>query len=201
MMCVVPLTKSLRQRAQPTTASVCQSSVSYEEKRRLPRRSVQNRKGSAFMQTIQMLRQLTQVDGVAGGEDRALAVAQEICENLGECSRTIQKSLVCQVMPPQEGRPHLLLDAHIDEIGLTVTHIEDNGFLRVGQAGGVDRRLLMASQVVVHTAQGDLPGVVGSVWAARLALSVLSPRWLADWFPAKPSMTAAAALPSSRQRR
>ena len=86
------------------------------------------------MQTIQMLRQLTQVDGVAGGEDRALAVAQEICENLGECSRTIQKSLVCQVMPPQEGRPHLLLDAHIDEIGLTVTHIEDNGFLRVGQA-------------------------------------------------------------------
>lgn len=84
------------------------------------------------MQTIQMLRQLTQVDGVAGGEDRALAVAQEICENLGECSRTIQKSLVCQVMPPQEGRPHLLLDAHIDEIGLTVTHIEDNGFLRVG---------------------------------------------------------------------
>ena len=102
------------------------------------------------MQTIQMLRQLTQVDGVAGGEDHALAVAQEICENLGECSRTIQKSLVCQVMPPQEGRPHLLLDAHIDEIGLTVTHIEDNGFLQVGQAGGVDRRLLMASQVVVH---------------------------------------------------
>lgn len=115
------------------------------------------------MQTIQMLRQLTQVDGVAGGEDHALAVAQEICENLGACSRTIQKSLVCQVMPPQEGRPHLLLDAHIDEIGLTVTHIEDNGFLRVRQAGGVDRRLLMASQVVVHTAQGDLAGVVGSV--------------------------------------
>ena len=54
------------------------------------------------MQTIQMLRQLTQVDGVAGGEDHALAVAQEICENLGECSRTIQKSLICQVMPPQE---------------------------------------------------------------------------------------------------
>ena len=31
----------------------------------------------------------------------------------------------------RRGRPHLLLDAHIDEIGLTVTHIEDNGFLRV----------------------------------------------------------------------
>ena len=153
------------------------------------------------MQTIQMLRQLTQVDGVAGGEDRALAVAQEICENLGECSRTIQKSLVCQVMPPQEGRPHLLLDAHIDEIGLTVTHIEDNGFLRVGQAGGVDRRLLMASQVVVHTAWTVSRQRKRLIWAARLALSVLSPRWLADWFPAKPSMTAAAALPSSRQRR
>lgn len=115
------------------------------------------------METIQMLKTLCQANGVAGGEEKALEAAEEICKGLGKCSRTVHKSLVCEVMPAQEGRPHLLLDAHIDEIGLTVTHIEDNGFLRVAQCGGVDRRLVMASPVVVHSEKGDFPGVIGSV--------------------------------------
>ena len=105
------------------------------------------------MQTIQMLRHLTQVDGVAGGEDRALAVAQEICENLGECSRTIQKSLVCQVMPPQEGRPHLLLDAHIDA---DVEHLDlftfDAGCLVDDRLGLVAEKDLQIFQTVLVAA-------------------------------------------------
>lgn len=114
------------------------------------------------MQTIEMLQSLCQVDGVSGAEDRALEVAEKICSDLGHCERTVHKSLICQVMPPQQGRPHLLLDAHIDEIGLIVTHIEEGGFIRVGQAGGVDRRLVMGSSVVVHAHSGDIPGVIGS---------------------------------------
>ena len=97
------------------------------------------------MQTIEMLKSLCQANGVSGAEENALAVAEQLCEGLGACHRTVHKSLVCQVMPPQQGRPHLLLDAHIDEIGLVVTYIEEGGFLRVGQAGGVDRRLVMGS--------------------------------------------------------
>ena len=115
------------------------------------------------MQTIEMLKSLCQANGVSGAEENALAVAEQLCEGLGACHRTVHKSLVCQVMPPQQGRPHLLLDAHIDEIGLVVTYIEEGGFLRVGQAGGVDRRLVMGSPVVVHAKNGDIPGVVGSV--------------------------------------
>lgn len=115
------------------------------------------------MQTIEMLKSLCQANGVSGAEENALAVAEQLCEGLGACRRTVHKSLVCQVMPPQQGRPHLLLDAHIDEIGLVVTYIEEGGFLRVGQAGGVDRRLVMGSPVVVHAKSGDIPGVVGSV--------------------------------------
>ncbi len=112
------------------------------------------------METIQMLKTLCQVPGVSGAEEQALQTAEEICKTLGKCSHTVHKSLVCEVMPAQQGRPHLLLDAHIDEIGLTVTHIEEGGFLRVAQCGGVDRRLVLASAVVVHTEQGDFPGVV-----------------------------------------
>ena len=115
------------------------------------------------METIQMLKTLCQANGVAGCEDGALTAAETICKDLEPCRRTVHNSLICEVMKGKEGAAHLLLDAHIDEIGLTVTHIEDNGFLRVAQCGGVDRRLVMASPVVVHTAKGDLSGVIGSV--------------------------------------
>ena len=101
------------------------------------------------METIQMLKTLCQANGVAGCEDGALTAAETICKDLGPCRRTVHNSLICEVMKGKEGAAHLLLDAHIDEIGLTVTHIEDNGFLRVAQCGGVDRRLVMASPVVV----------------------------------------------------
>jgi len=47
--------------------------------------------------------------------------------------------------------PTLLLEAHIDEIGFTVTQIDDNGFLRVAPCGGVDNRALSAAPITVLT--------------------------------------------------
>ena len=51
----------------------------------------------------------------------------------------------------------------MDEVGFIVTHIEEDGFLRVAQVGGIDRKLYASACVTVHTAQGDLPGVIASV--------------------------------------
>jgi endoglucanase len=51
----------------------------------------------------------------------------------------------------------------MDEVGLIVTSIEGKGFLRVAPCGNIDRRVLMASPVRVHTASGPLNGVVCSV--------------------------------------
>lgn len=44
----------------------------------------------------------------------------------------------------------LLLDAHIDEIAMTVTNIDENGFLTVAGCGGIDLRALTARAVTVH---------------------------------------------------
>ncbi|MDE5563916.1 MAG: M20/M25/M40 family metallo-hydrolase [Oscillospiraceae bacterium] len=46
--------------------------------------------------------------------------------------------------------PHVLLDAHIDQVGLIVTSVTENGFLTVGNIGGLDRRLLPDQHVQVH---------------------------------------------------
>ncbi len=53
-----------------------------------------------------------------------------------------------------------MLAAHMDEIGLMVTHLDDRGFLRVIPLGGWDARTLVGQRVMVHGRE-DIEGVVG----------------------------------------
>ena len=50
---------------------------------------------------------------------------------------------------------------HIDEIGLIVTHIDDDGFLWFGEVGGWDPQILVGQRVVLRHAAAPVPGVVG----------------------------------------
>lgn len=109
------------------------------------------------MQMKQMLHTLCLARGVTGCE--AHAEARRMLEPLGPVEETPLGSLLCTVHPPREGAPHILLDAHLDEIGLIVTGITDDGFVRVSSCGGVDRRLLPASSVTIH-AETPIPAVV-----------------------------------------
>ncbi len=43
----------------------------------------------------------------------------------------------------------ILLDAHNDRIGFVVSYIDDNGFIKVANCGGIDRRVLLGSEVTV----------------------------------------------------
>ena len=57
---------------------------------------------------------------------------------------------------------HFLLDAHLDTIGMIVTSVEKNGFLRVDKCGGIDIRTIAAQDVTVHGKE-DIYGVVTSI--------------------------------------
>ncbi len=48
-----------------------------------------------------------------------------------------------------ENAPLLLLEAHMDEIGFIVTHVDDDGFVHVASCGGIDRRVLAAAEVML----------------------------------------------------
>ena len=61
-----------------------------------------------------------------------------------------------------EGGPVIYMSAHIDEIGLMVTSVEDDGFLGFCSVGGVDPRVLMAQEVNVMTDEGALYGIIGA---------------------------------------
>jgi len=62
-----------------------------------------------------------------------------------------------------KGRPKIMLDGHIDEIGLIVKHIDEKGFLSFQAIGGVDPALVRGKRVNIHAAKGDVRGVVGAI--------------------------------------
>ena len=59
------------------------------------------------------------------------------------------------------GSPRVMLAGHIDEIGLQVTHIDEDGFLYVDEIGGWDPQVLVGQRVTILGREGDVTGVVG----------------------------------------
>ncbi len=62
----------------------------------------------------------------------------------------------------KENAPKIMLDAHMDEIGMYVTEILDGGFLRVTNIGGIDTGILQASDVIIYGENERLFGVIAS---------------------------------------
>ncbi len=72
------------------------------------------------------------------------------------------------VLAVREGRvaggPRILLDAHMDEVGFIVSHVEPQGFLRVDTLGGIDPRVLPGALLQFQAdGGGRVTGLVGSV--------------------------------------
>lgn len=116
-----------------------------------------------MLDTTKLLLDFSAATGVSGQESEAAQYASGLLKPFGNVEVTPLGSVLCTVKIPEPGQPHILLDAHIDEIGLIVTSIEEKGFLRVAGCGGMDRRILMAYPVRVHGQHGPVDGVVCSV--------------------------------------
>lgn len=101
--------------------------------------------------TKEVLKALCLADGVSGNETEACAVAAKLLSRYsGRVEQDAYGNCYAVIAEPKEGQKTVLLEAHIDEIGMVVTHLEENGFVRVANCGGIDRRLLLAQQVVLH---------------------------------------------------
>jgi endoglucanase len=63
-----------------------------------------------------------------------------------------------------------MLAGHIDEIGMMVTHIDENGLLRFTGVGGWDPQVLVGQRVRLSTRGGEMVGVIG-----KKAIHVMEP--------------------------
>lgn len=111
---------------------------------------------------VKFLKQLLETPSPTGFEEPAAALVRERLSDVAdEITTDTMGSVRALLSGAEEGAPTLMLAAHMDEIGLMVTYISDEGFLSVASLGGVDAAILPGMRVDVHTASGVLRGVVG----------------------------------------
>lgn len=101
---------------------------------------------------------LCSAPGAPGAEESAAKAAAAELEGLAETKIDRMGNLTAE-FGGREAEEHVLLDAHIDQIGLIVTGIDENGFLHVDRCGGADARVLPGGAVVV-LGEETLLGVV-----------------------------------------
>lgn len=112
------------------------------------------------MDVKKLLADVTVLPGVSGHEAQVSAYFAEQFRPLVD---EVMVDAMYSVIAHKKGNgPKIMLCAHLDEIALMVTHIEDDGSLRLGNVGGVDPRILPASRVWVHGRE-KLFGTIGAL--------------------------------------
>lgn len=112
------------------------------------------------MDVKKLLKEVTALPGVSGHEE---TVSRTLAEHFRPFVDEVTVDNMFSVIAHKKGTgPKVMLCAHLDEIALMVTHIEDDGSLRLGNVGGVDPRILPASRVWVHGRE-KLFGTIGAL--------------------------------------
>lgn len=110
------------------------------------------------MDTKELCFSLAEANGTSGDETQAC----EICKKYLSKFMTVQTDRIGSLVGTMgSGKLKILLDAHIDRIGLVVREIDEQGFLLVSAVGGVDPRVLVGAEVTV-IGNENLRGVICS---------------------------------------
>ena len=107
----------------------------------------------------ELLERLLTTPGPSGQEHAAAAVWREAAAPVGEVSADVLGSSSVRV-PGTAGGPSLAVVGHIDEIGVVVTHLGDDGIASVRPVGGFNPQVIVGQRVDVLTRNGPLSGVV-----------------------------------------
>ena len=109
------------------------------------------------------LETFSNVVGVSGGEERMrAAVVEAVKDHVDSLEVDAMGSLVARIAPSgKRRRPHVMLCAHMDEIGVMITGIESDGRLRFRKVGGIDSRILVSQVFRIGT--NGLRGVSGTL--------------------------------------
>lgn len=109
---------------------------------------------------LETVKKLCSLSGVSGYEDE---VRSYIIGRARELADTVSTDCMGNVFAFKKGIAEagktVMVCAHMDEVGLIVTDIEKEGYLRFACVGGIDRRVLIGKKVFVG--DGKVPGITG----------------------------------------
>lgn len=107
---------------------------------------------------LELLKRLCETPGIPGYEERIRAL---VIPELREVADEVSVDALGNVIAVKRGRGgagprrKVMLAAHMDEIGFMVSHVDDQGFLRLQPLGGFDPRALFQQRVQVHAQDGQ----------------------------------------------
>ncbi len=104
--------------------------------------------------------ELCRLSGVSGDEDRVREYIRQKAAPYADSMRTdAMGNLIVFKKGVKNTGNKLLIAAHMDEVGIIVTRITDDGFLKFDFVGGVDRRVAIGKPVVIG--ENNTPGIIG----------------------------------------
>ncbi|HYO60491.1 MAG TPA: M42 family metallopeptidase [Actinomycetota bacterium] len=106
----------------------------------------------------ELFKDLVSTPGISGREERIRDIVQKHMSELVDETRI--DALGNLVGIRHGSGPRVMLCAHMDSIGFLVSHIDDNGFLRISPVGGFDPRTLVMQRVVVCGEERDFTGLL-----------------------------------------
>ncbi|NJN15394.1 MAG: M42 family metallopeptidase [Oscillochloris sp.] len=108
---------------------------------------------------VEFLKRLLTTPGPSGDEAAAARVWRENAEQFAD---QVYADVSGNSFAVLEGNAtRVLLAGHIDEIGLMISHIDENGYLSFSPIGGWDAQVLVAQRVRLLGRNGEIVGVIG----------------------------------------
>ncbi len=108
-----------------------------------------------------LLKKLCEAIGPSGYEDDVRGL---VIDELKKSADELRIDALGNVIAVKKGSSDrkIMIAAHMDEIGLFISHIDDNGFLRAVPIGGIPERTLIMQRVLIKTRKGNVVrGVIG----------------------------------------
>jgi len=119
-----------------------------------------------------LIKRLVEIPGPSGFEEQIRAsVQREIKDHADEIKVDALGNLIARKGKKKDGGLRIMLSAHIDEIGLMVTHVDDNGFARFIGIGGINPLTCYGGRVLFMNGTRGVIGVekLESAKAPKLA--------------------------------
>jgi putative aminopeptidase FrvX len=108
---------------------------------------------------LAFLKRLLDTPGPSGFEAAPAKLWREEAAKFAKVRGDVAGNSIAEVNP--EGSPTIMLAGHIDEIGVIVTYIDDEGYAYIAPIGGWDPQVLVAQRIRFLGRNGDVFGVVG----------------------------------------
>ena len=131
--------------------------------------------------SLAFLKRLLDTPGPSGFEAAPARLWREEAAVFAEVSMDVAGNSAARVNAA--GKPRIMLAGHIDEIGVIVTHVDDEGYLYIGPIGGWDIQVLIGQRLRFLGRHGDVLGLVGKkpVHLIKPDEREKSPKWCDIW--------------------